>query len=91
MSFPARVSLTVLVLLSLLLSCCGYKPVVAPIPAPPEPVGVEEDHTVTVRITAVGDLLMHMPVVNSAYDHSRGSLPPSAGRRKRIDPGSKAG
>jgi poly-gamma-glutamate synthesis protein (capsule biosynthesis protein) len=33
-------------------------------------VGVEEDHTVTVRITAVGDLLMHMPVVNSAYDHS---------------------
>ncbi len=72
MSFTTRVSLIIgLILFSLLCTCCEYKLAVAPSTAPPEPVEVmEEDRTVTVRITAVGDLLMHMPVVNSAYDHS---------------------
>lgn len=66
-----RLLFPVIILFAVLATCCEYKPAGEDTHAPAAPVVTEEpDPLTTIRVTAVGDLLMHMPVVNSAYDHS---------------------
>lgn len=67
-----RLLFIVIILFALMTTCCQYKPAGEDTPTLSAPAATEPEPEpqTTIRVAAVGDLLMHMPVVNSAYDHS---------------------